>query len=390
MSDKNLFADWTFPSPIIIGAGRIRELDNWLLNHKITSILIITDQTMASSIALKKILKRLDKSSLSFGVFSAHIGVSNNNALETAIKLYKSGSFNAIIGFGGGNVLDLAKLLALFSLQSADPINLILPNDSCPPPPIILVPTLAGSGSEINESAYLANSNNKIGQTFHDRRFQPSLVILDPELTMTASPLLIASAGMNALVNAVESWCSPLYNPVRDALSLETIRIIFEALPKAVETPSDIDAQTQLMSASIMGAMASNRASSTTATLANSVCYFYQSHYGLTAGILLPYVLAFHQTIIGEKIDILNKRLGYLDGFNGFARQLLKLRKSIALPSKLTSINKQLKIKIKDKTIIDSLILQDQAFDDASFKLSKSAAKSILSAANIGKMQRTK
>lgn len=388
MNTMTLTADWTFPTNILLGNKRLSALENHLQNASITSVMIITDRGLSSSTPLKKLLRRIDKSQSAFGVFSALDGVPDKKTLGLAIRLYRSGGFNGILAFGGGSTIDLAKLVALFSQGSSE--ELIIPPKDALLPPVIAIPTLAGSGAEVDESAYFAESADKNGHTVYDKRLCPTLVIGDPQLMASATPELIAGAGMNALVHAIDSWCSPFFNPVADALAIETIKCIFTNLPKAVAQPTDEDAQIALLTASISGALAATKGLGATTALANSICNRYRTHFGMTAGVLLPYVLASNQSVINNRIDMLADRLSIKGGFNGFAREILNLRKAIGVPTKLSGLIKDQKVKAKDKALIDSLAIEDPAADENPVRFTKKIALSILNAAIVGKMNRKK
>lgn len=388
MNTMTLSADWTFPTNILLGNKRLGALENHLQNIGITSVMIITDRGLSSSTPLKKLLRRIDKSQCAFGVFSALDGVPDKKTLGIAIRLYRSGGFNGILAFGGGSTIDLAKLVAFFSQGNSE--ELTIPPKDALLPPVIAIPTLAGSGAEVDESAYFAESADKNGCTVYDKRLCPTLVIGDPQLMSSATPEFIAGAGMNALVHAIDSWCSPFFNPVADALAVETIKCIFANLPKAVAQPTDENAQIALLTASISGALAATKGLGATTALANSICNRYRTHFGMTAGVLLPYVLASNQPVINNRIDILADRLNIKGGFNGFAREILNLRKAVGVPTKLSGLIKDQKVKAKDKALIDSLAIEDPAADENPVRFTKKIALSILNAAIVGKMNRKK
>ena len=173
-------------------------------------------------------------------------------------------------------------------------------------------------------------------------------------------------------------------------MAIETIKCIFVNLPKAVAQPTDEDAQIALLTASISGALAATKGLGATTALANSICNRYRTHFGMTAGVLLPYVLASNQSVINNRIDILADRLSIKGGFNGFAREILNLRKAVGVPTKLSGLIKDQKVKAKDKALIDSLAIEDPAADENPVRFTKKIALSILNAAIVGKMNRKK
>lgn len=382
--------EWTFPTNILLGVKSLAALDQVFERTGMNAVMVITDRGLSQSPALKKLLKRIDKLKLPFGVFSSLDGACDPETLELTVRLYLSGGFNGILAFGGGATIDLAKLTRLFCAKTADVKTLKAPQPYTPLAPLIAVPTLAGSGAEVSDNAYMLDPTKNSGFTFHDQRLSPTFVIADPLLTGTAPASFIAGAGMNALVHAVDSWCYPTFNPVADALALETIRLVFSHLSKAVSGPTNNDAQIAMLSASISAALAATKGTGMTHALARSISNRYQTHFGMTAGVLLPYVIAYNQSAIGGKITTLAERLNIKGGFNGFVRHLLALRKAANVPTKLAGLTKDQKIKAKDKALIESVAVEDQGVDEQPFRLTKKAALAMLNAAIAGKMNRKK
>ncbi|AQT48161.1 iron-containing alcohol dehydrogenase [Bartonella choladocola] len=382
--------EWTFPTDILLGPKSLAALGSVFEKNGVTAIMVLTDRGLSQSPALKKLLKRIDKLKLPFGVFSSLDGTATRETLELTVRLYLSGGFNAILAFGGGATMDLAKMTRLFCAQGANVKTLGSPSPYTPLPPLIAVPTLAGSGAEISDNAYLIDNANNNSFRFYDKRLTPTCVIADPVLTGTAPASFIAGAAMNALTNAIDSWCIPSFNPVSDALALETVRLVFNHLPKAVSDPSNNEAQIALLSASLTGALAAKKGSGITSALARSIGNRYQTHFGMTAGVLLPYVIAYNQSAVGTRISTLAERLNIKGGFNGFVRHLLSLRKSANIPTKLAGLTKDQKIKAKDKALIESVAVEDQGSDEPLFRLTKKAALAIVNAAIAGKMNRKK
>ena len=383
-------AEWTFPTDILLTPKSLAALGPVFEKTGVEAIMVLTDRGLSQSPALKKLLKRIDKLKLPFGVFSSLDGTATRETLELTVRLYLSGGFNAILAFGGGATMDLAKMTRLFCAQGANVKTLEVPSIYTALPPLIALPTLAGSGAEISDNAYLIDNTKNTGFTFYDKRLTPTFVVADPVLTGTAPASFISGAGMNALTNAIDNWCIPTFNPVSDALALETVRLIFNHLPKAVSDPSNNEAQIALLSASLTGALAAKKGLKITSALARSIGNRYQTHFGMTAGVLLPYVMAYNQSAIGNRIATLAERLNIKGGFNGFIRHLLNLRKAANVPTKLAGLTKDQKIKAKDKALIESVAVEDQGSDETSVRLTKKTALAILNAAIAGKMNRKK
>ena len=383
-------SEWTFPTDILLRPKSLAALGSVFEKNGVKAVMVLTDRGLSQSPALKKLLKRIDKLKLPFGVFSSLDGTASRETLELTVRLYLSGGFNAILAFGGGAAIDLAKLTRLFCAKGANVKTLEGPSLYTPLPSLVAMPTLAGSGAEISDNAYIIDNSNNTGFTIHDKRMMPPCVVADPVLTGSAPAIFIAGAGMHALTNAIDSWCYPTFNPFSDALALETVRLVFAYLPKAVSDRSNNEAQMAMASASLTGALAAKKGLGMTSALARSISNRYQTHFGMTAGVLLPYVVAYNQSAVGSRIATLAERLNIKGGFNGFIRHLLNLRKSANVPTKLAGLTKDQKIKAKDKALIENVAVEDQGPDEPTVRLSKKTALAILNAAIAGKMNRKK
>lgn len=381
---------WTFPTDILLAPKSLAALGSVFEKNGVKAVMVLTDRGLSQSPALKKLLKRIDKLKLPFGVFSSLDGTASRETLELTVRLYLSGGFNAILAFGGGAAIDLAKLTRLFCAKGANVKTLEVPSLYTPLPSLVAMPTLAGSGAEISDNAYIIDNSNNTGFTIHDKRMMPPCVVADPVLTGSAPAIFIAGAGMHALTNAIDSWCYPTFNPVSDALALETARLVFAYLPKAVSDRSNNEAQMAMASASLTGALAAKKGLGMTSALARSISNRYQTHFGMTAGVLLPYVVAYNQSAVGSRIATLAERLNIKGGFNGFIRHLLNVRKSANVPTKLAGLTKDQKIKAKDKALIENVAVEDQGPNEPTVRLSKKTALAILNAAIAGKMNRKK
>ncbi|EJF89332.1 iron-containing alcohol dehydrogenase [Bartonella tamiae] len=383
-----MIADWTFPTQIILGNGRVSALEGWLQNNNLHSLMIITDHKLTTTTIFKKFLHHIDKMSIAFGVFSDLNGRADKDVLARSVGLFQDGGFDSIIAFGGGSVIDLAKLTALVLVKKEAPSYVYHTSHISQKPPVIVIPTLAGSGTEIQETVYLKSDIITNEQKISDERLKPSLVIYDSALTSKAPSSLAAGAGMNAFVNAIDSWFTPEFNPPADALAIETIQLILKYLPITIHDPNNIEAQMHIQTASICGAMAATKGIGPTAALAYAISHYYDTQFDVTAAVLLPHVLAYYQSSNQERLELLNEKLSIKKGFNGLANILLELRQSIGIPSKLNRLAKGQKIKLKDKAFMNKRTLQLMNSQGPGIRLTKKAVSEILHAAIIGKIKR--
>jgi len=264
--------------------------------------------------------------------------------VEDGIAVYRSGNHDGVIAFGGGSGLDAGKAVAVAAEQSCSLWDLEdvgdnwLNADASKIPPIIGVPTTAGTGSEVGRASVIVNeSEHKKAIIFHPKML-PECVILDPELTLGLPAGLTAATGMDALSHNLEAFCSPLFHPMAEGIAIEGIRLVKENLPTAVANGSDIEARTRMIVASSMGATAFQRGLGAMHALAHPLGAIYDAHHGMLNAILMPYVLKANYSVINARIARLARYLDLDPDFDTFLDWVLNLRKQIGIPHELSAI----------------------------------------------------
>lgn len=380
MTERTITAEWADPTTILIGNGRARELIACLQNSGCNTTLLIIDKTIEGTPALKKILKSFDHSTLAFGVFSFHGPYVDDGALSNASRIFASGHFDSIAAIGQQGALDLAKHIAF---------NHTTPHDfSEKPVSIFTLPICANNGAEICDNAFLMETDGP-GRFISDKRLRPAVVILDPGLLpLAASKPLLASAAMNTLAQALGAWCSADFNPAQKAIAGEAIRLIFNYLPIALSNDNDTNARIMLMSAAIMVYSKSDDRLGTTAALAQALSVLCNIDCGLACGVLMPHVLMEYLNDTGPRMEALAQMLHIRGGAGGFITALLKLRRQAGIPTKLTGLLKDRKIKTKDKIQIEIYAASYPPLNPR--LMTQKATIAILNAALSGKMKRNK
>ena len=167
----------------------------------------------------------------------------------------------------------------------------------------------------------------------------PAEVLLDPELTIGLPAPITAATGMDALSHNLEALCSPFYHPMAEGIAVEGIRLVQEFLPRAVSDGTDIEARTQMLVCSSMGATAFQKGLGGMHALAHPLGALYDAHHGTLNAILMPYVLKANQAAIEQRIDRLTQYMGLdVTGFNGFTAWVLQLREQVGIPHTLSEI----------------------------------------------------
>jgi len=339
-------ANWNYPTNIRTGAGRVNELPGLCREMGMQSPLLITDPGLAVLPMIEQIMEQLKSSGLSAGLFSAIKANPSGENVDAGVSFYRDKGHDGVIAFGGGSALDAAKAVALMVGQDrplwdfediADNWTRVKVAGMAP---VIALPTTAGTGSEVGRAAVITDPDKHVKRIIFHPAMLPDQVILDPQLTVGLPAPLTAATGMDALSHNLEALCSPLYHPMAEGIAIEGIGLVHRHLPRAVADGSDIEARTQMLVCSSMGATAFQKGLGAMHALAHPLGALYDAHHGTLNAILMPYVLKANRNAIEEKITRLNR---YLDlptgGFDGFLDWVIELRAQLGIPNTLAMIN---------------------------------------------------
>jgi|TARA_B100000586_G_C20094603_1_gene421781 alcohol dehydrogenase class IV len=205
--------------------------------------------------------------------------------------------------------------------------------------PIIAVPTTAGTGSETGRASVILNEDIGEKKIIFHPKFLPSIVILDPVLTLGLPSNITAATGMDALAHNLEAYCSPGYHPMADGIALEGMRIVNKWLIKAVKNGNDLEARMNMLSAASMGSTAFQKGLGAIHSLSHPVNALNNVHHGLSNAIFMPYVLTFNKSAIEQKIIKICDYLELSDkSFKGFIDWVLNLRNELDIPHELSDV----------------------------------------------------
>ena len=338
--------NWSYPTAIKFGVGRISELADHCKAVGMTKPLLVTDKALATLPITAAALDGLDAAGLSRTVFSQVDANPTEANLAAGIAAYLAGGHDGIIGFGGGSALDLGKMIALMAHQKpsltvwemedigdwwtrADASKIIR---------TIAVPTTAGTGSEVGAAGVLTNSATHKKKIIWHPKLMPAVVICDPALTVGMPKFITAGTGMDALAHCLEAYCSPHYHPLAQGIALEGMRLAFENLPRVYGTPDDLDARAHMMSAAAMGATAFQKGLGAIHSLSHPIGAVYNTHHGTTNGVVMPMVLDFNRPAIEALIERAAAYIGIPGGFDGFRARIIALRAELNIPANLTEM----------------------------------------------------
>ncbi|ABL72612.1 MULTISPECIES: iron-containing alcohol dehydrogenase [Paracoccus] len=340
-------ANWSYPTTIKFGPGRVTELAEHCRAVGIARPLLVTDKALASLPITAQALDVLDASGLGRAVFSEVDPNPHEGNMEAGIAAYKAGGHDGVICFGGGSALDLGKMIALMADQTVSVWDLEdigdwwTRADAGKIAPIIAVPTTAGTGSEVGRAGVLTNSATHKKKIIFHPRLMPAVTICDPELTVGMPKFITAGTGMDAFAHCLEAFCSPHYHPMSQGIALEGLRLVNEYLPRAYATPDDLEARAHMMSAAAMGAVAFQKGLGAIHSLSHPVGAVYGTHHGTTNAVVMPMVLDFNRSAIEDRLARAADYLGIKGGFDGFRARVIQLRSELAIPQNLTRLGVQ-------------------------------------------------
>jgi len=356
--------NWNYPTTIWVGENRCKDLNTACENLHIINPLFVTDKDLINLPMVKSIISHLKKKFHKLSLFSNFSGNPIGENVDEGVKVFNENKCDGIIAIGGGSGLDVGKAIAFMSGQSRpiwdfeDIGDYWTRADESKILPIIAVPTTAGTGSETGRASAIINKQTGIKKIIFHPKMLPSIVILDPVLTVDLSPRLTAATGMDALAHNLEAFCAPGFHPMADGIAIEGMKLIKESLLVAVKNGKDLKARINLLAAASMGSTAFQKGLGAIHSLSHPVNAQFNIHHGLSNAIFMPYVLTFNKNVIENKIITICDYLNLKKNFQSFLDWILDLRKKLNIPHKLSDV-----VDIKK---VDLEQLSKMAFEDPS------------------------
>ena len=339
-----LNANWSYPTAIRFGAGRISEIADACFVAGIKKPLLVTDRGLAGMEITQKTLNLLDDAGLGRAIFADVDPNPNEKNAAAGVAAYKAGNHDGVIAFGGGSGLDLGKVVAFLAGQSRpiwdfeDIDDWWTRANSDVIAPIVAIPTTAGTGSEVGRASVITNSITQQKKIIFHPKFLPTVVICDPELTVGMPKFITAGTGLDAFAHCVEAYCSPHYHPMSQGMALEGMRLVKEYLPRAYSDATDLEARSHMMSAAAMGATAFQKGLGAIHALSHPIGAIYHTHHGTTNAVCMPAVLQFNKPAIKDTLAEAANYLGISGGFVGFCKFVDELNNSLAIPKSLAGL----------------------------------------------------
>ena len=346
--------NWNYPTTVWVGENRVIDLNEACKVFKIKKPLFVSDKELIELPMTKKIINNLDNED----IFSSFSGNPNGKNVDDGVKVYQKNKCDGVIAFGGGSALDVGKAIAFMSGQSLpiwdfeDIGDNWKKADSDKVPPIIAVPTTAGTGSETGRASLIINQETGTKKIIFHPKILPSIVILDPNLTIGLSPKITAATGMDALAHNLEAFCSKGFHPMADGIAIEGIKLIKDSLPLAYKDGKNLEARTNMLVAATMGSTAFQKGLGAIHSLSHPVNAQFNVHHGLSNAIFMPYVLTFNREEISEKIISICDYLNLDKSFESFMKWIMLLREEFNIPHKLSDIIDPKKIDLEKLSLM--------------------------------------
>ncbi|MBL4646155.1 MAG: alcohol dehydrogenase [Hyphomicrobiales bacterium] len=337
-------ANWSYPTAIRFGAGRISELAEVCAAAGIKKPLLVTDKGLASLPITTAALDILNKAGLGRALFADVDPNPNEKNLADGIAAFKAGGHDGVVAFGGGSGLDLGKLIALMVEQDVSVWDLEDVGDWWTRAnadtiyPIIAVPTTAGTGSEVGRAGVLTNSVTEVKKIIFHPKLLPVTVICDPELTVGMPKMITAGTGMDAFAHCLEAYCSPHYHPMSQGIALEGMKLVKENLLRAYEDGTDLEARANMMSAAAMGATAFQKGLGAIHAISHPIGAIYHTHHGTTNAVVMLPVLNYNRAKIETQLSQAAAYLGIGSSFQSFYNYVGELNTALNIPANLTAL----------------------------------------------------
>jgi alcohol dehydrogenase class IV len=335
---------FAFPTTIVFGPGARMQVAEHLVAQRLSRPLVVTDRGIAPLPMLAQFVAELNR--LNVAVYSEIGGNPVKKQVVDGVAAFRKHRADCIVGLGGGAALDVAKAIALMTVHEGDVLEYAWDHPRVRPierelPCFVALPTTAGTGSEVGRSSVISDDQTHVKKIIFSPRLLAKAVFADPELTLDLPPAITAATGMDALTHNVESYLSPAYHPLCDGIALEGTRIAAKALRTAVRAPHDLQARSDMMMASMMGAIAFQKDLGAVHSCAHALSTVADLHHGLANGIMIDHVMRFNLSAAVGKMAELAHVVGVAKSSapasaEAFVDWLAVLKRDLGIPAALS------------------------------------------------------
>jgi len=333
---------WNYPTSIRFGPGRIAEIGVACSELGITRPLLVTDPGILNA---GTIVADAVECLGGCPVYGTVRGNPTEADVDGGVSAFIANDCDGVVAFGGGSAMDAAKCVALMSGQTRPLFDFEDREDWCDRvdvagmAPCVAVPTTAGTGSEVGRAAVVTDERDHTKKIIFHANMLPGRVILDPELTSKLPPDVTAWTGVDALSHCLEALASPVYHPMALGVALEGTRLVKDYLERAVADGSDLEARSQMMVASTLGATAFQKGLGGMHALTHAAGGLLNTQHGQTVAVVMPYVLEFNRPAVADTFAAVARYLDLRDqSLTGVVDWVLELRERVGIPHSLSAL----------------------------------------------------
>ena len=332
---------FSFPTLIHFGPGARRLAGPHLRQDGRRRALLVTDQGLAVLPLVADLKAELEAAGLAVAVFGGVRGNPTGDQVTRAAAAFQAHGADCVVGVGGGAALDVAKVVGLAATEPGDVLRFAWDHPRAQPiegrlPCFVALPTTAGTGSEVGRSSVISEEATHLKRVIFSPLLLARAVFADPELTLGLPPAVTAATGMDALTHNIESYLSPAYHPLCDGIALEGTRLAARALLTAVRHPGDLAARSDMLMASMMGAVAFQKDLGAVHSCAHALGAVCDLHHGLANALMIDTVLAWNQEAVPARFDELAHAAGVAGGGPAFVPWLRTLKRELGIPASLS------------------------------------------------------
>lgn len=329
---------FAFPTTIHFGPGARKLVAAHLREQGLGRPLIVTDRGLGQLAILHDFARSLD--GLETKVYAGVFGNPVKKQVDDGVAAFTEHRADCVVGFGGGAALDVAKAVALMAVHEGSVLQYAWDHPRVLPirnrlPYFVALPTTSGTGSEVGRSSVISDDQTHVKKVVFNPVLLAKVVFADPELTLDLPGAVTAATGMDALTHNVESYLSPAYHPLCDGIALEGARIAAHALETAVKEPRNLQARSDMMMSSMMGAIAFQKDLGAVHSCAHALGTVVDMHHGLANGIMIDHVMRFNAEAAADKMAELARVCAAGTTPADFVTWLAALKSRIGIPAKL-------------------------------------------------------
>ena len=328
----------------VFGTGALNLTGQYAENFGAEKVLVVTDPGVMAAGWCDKVIENLEASGVTSMVFSDVSSNPKAGEVMAGADFYLSHGCDLIVAVGGGSPMDCAKGIGIVSSNGRHILEFEgIDNVTLPGPPLICIPTTAGTSADVSQFAIINNEKERVKIAIISKAVVPDVALIDPSTTLTMGPYLTACTGIDALVHAIEAFVSSAHSSIFDVHAIEAIRLVSRHLLDVIARPDDITLRSELMRASLEAGLAfSNASLGAVHAMAHSLGGYLGLPHGECNAILLDHVMDFNferasdrYEKIGEAMNMDLRNMTTVEKKRAILSDIARLKKAAGISSSL-------------------------------------------------------